>query len=459
MRRNILADTRLFYVSRQGNLDIELRQAMEEGRDAGALLARGREIFGAPPSRQAEAEALAFCETLRGLPLRPDYPYQEPESLADIIALFPPDPGPAPRLDGLGDRLRGALLGRIAGCLLGQPVECWPRARILGMMEATGNAPLRRYFSSDIPREVRERFGVEDEPGQYGNPRRSWINNIQCAPEDDDLNYTLLALEIMEQYGPDFTPEDVCEALTLNVPVFLTCTAERVAYKNIVNGILPPLTAVYGNPYREWLGAQIRVDGYSYAFPGRPREAAKRAVVDASVTHARNGVYAAAFCAALISLCATAGSVCEAVAGAMAFIPPRSRLREALEGFLDREAGGMSDEQLIRDIHARYDEADRHDWCHVIPNDMIILLALLRGDGDFSRTVGLAVESGFDTDCNAATAGSAFGMLHGEGAIPGEWVAPLNGSMISRIGSGGRMEIASVADRFLKLAKDYSRQE
>ena len=50
-------------------------------------------------------------------------------------------------------------------------------------------------------------------------------------------------------------------------------------------------------------------------------------------------------------------------------------------------------------------------------------------------------------------------MLHGEGAIPGEWVAPLNGSMISRIGSGGRMEIASVADRFLKLAKDYSRQE
>ena len=60
-------------------------------------------------------------------------------------------------------------------------------------------------------------------------------------------------------------------------------------------------------------------------------------------------------------------------------------------------------------------------------NATVIAAALLWGEGDFTRTIGLAVEGGWDTDCNGATAGSAFGAMHCAGALPEHWTQPLGG--------------------------------
>ena len=56
---------------------------------------------------------------------------------------------------------------------------------------------------------------------------------------------------------------------------------------------------------------------------------------------------------------------------------------------------------------------DGYHWVHTINNAEVVAAALLWGEGDFSRTIGLAVEAGLDTDCAGATAGSVFGALHG----------------------------------------------
>lgn len=71
---------------------------------------------------------------------------------------------------------------------------------------------------------------------------------------DDDTNYTVFTLKLIETYGWDFTPEDVLEGWMGWIPMLSTCTAERVAYRNAA-GLLPPFTAVYQNPYRERIGA------------------------------------------------------------------------------------------------------------------------------------------------------------------------------------------------------------
>ena len=49
------------------------------------------------------------------------------------------------------------------------------------------------------------------------------------VPSDDDLNYTQLGLLILEEYGPDFTVEDVGAAWVKYLP--FAFTAEGVALR------------------------------------------------------------------------------------------------------------------------------------------------------------------------------------------------------------------------------------
>ena len=57
---------------------------------------------------------------------------------------------------------------------------------------------------------------------------------------------------------------------------------------------------------------------------------------------------------------------------------------------------------------------------------MIVVTALLYGKGDFGKSLCLAVQSGFDTDCNGATVGSVVGMMTGASHIGEEWTMPVN---------------------------------
>ena len=171
---------------------------------------------------------------------------------------------------------RGSAAAR-AACWA-KPVEGWRRARINGLLEETGNLPLKGYISSDIPAAVREKYGVRDDQHAYGAEKTGWINNVACMPEDDDTNYTLLALKLVEQYGRGFTPDDAAENWLMNLPLLHTCTAERAAYINLAQSVYPPQSAVWRNPYREWIGAQIRGDLFGYICPGDMETAAEMGV-------------------------------------------------------------------------------------------------------------------------------------------------------------------------------------
>ncbi|MGQ9691695.1 MAG: hypothetical protein ACUVQY_10675, partial [Thermoproteota archaeon] len=65
----------------------------------------------------------------------------------------------------------------------------------------------------------------------------------------------------------DFETLDVGEMWLERLPYHMVYTAERVAYRNLVNGLKPPETALNLNPYREWIGARIRADIWGYVTP------------------------------------------------------------------------------------------------------------------------------------------------------------------------------------------------
>ena len=96
-------------------------------------------------------------------------------------------------------------------------------------------------------------------------------------------------------------------------------------------------------------------------------------------------------------------------------------------------------------IHKKYNEYTSHGWCHTISNAMIVAASLLYGEGDFGKSICLAVQTGFDTDCNGATVGSVLGMRGGIDDIPEHWKAPLQNTLHTSIFGVGTVKISDCA--------------
>lgn len=427
----------------------EVEQMMDEGRDAAQFAARAKEIQEMPRGKARTEAGAALLRELEALAAPNDA--KEPSGLKEIQALAEGEACEKAAPDF--DKIYGAWLGRCAGCLLGQPVEGWRRARINGLLEETGNLPLKYYISSDIPQAIREKYDVRDDHKAYGAEKTGWINNVSYMPEDDDTNYTLLALKLAETYGRDFTPDDVAESWLMNLPLLHVCTAERVAYINLAQSIYPPESATWRNPYREWIGAQIRGDLYGYICPGDMKTAAEMAWRDASISHVKNGIYGEMWVSAMLAKAAVCGDVQAVIRSGMQQIPPESRLYNELDEMLRRYNAGETAEEAKAYILSKYDENNGHHWCHTISNAAIVAMGLLWSEGDFARTMELCLTMGFDTDCNCATAGSVLGMMQGAEALPQAWTAPLCDTVLSGVDGFGLVKISDMAKRTVKLAE------
>lgn len=430
-------------------LAIEVEQRADEGCDTARFAARAEEIQKMPRGAERTAAGAALLGELEALPASREA--QEPSDLAGIQALAEGE-DTAKAAPGF-DRIYGAWLGRCAGCLLGQPVEGWRRARINGLLEETANLPLKTYISSDIPAALREKYDVRDDHHAYGAAKTGWINNVSYMPEDDDTNYTVLALKLVEQYGRDFTPDDAAENWLMNLPLLHTCTAERVAYINLAQALYPPQSASYRNPYREWIGAQIRGDLFGYICPGDMKTAAEMAWRDASISHVKNGIYGEMWVSAMLAKVAVCDDMRTVVRSGMRQIPKESRLYEELSEMLRRYDAGETAARTAAYILEKYNENNGHHWCHTISNAAIVALGLLWGEMDFTRTMGLCLTMGFDTDCNCATAGSVLGMMLGAKKLPEAWIAPLHDTVLSGVDGFGLVRISDMAARTKALAE------
>ena len=427
------------------NLELEYRQTTEEG---GALSAY-RDVFAAvekmPDSKEKEQIADVLFHVVTNVQTDPKFPYKEPSDLEGIKALRAEHPIPQKEVSDaqLKSKIKGAWLGRIAGCLLGKPIEGVHTDVLLPLLKESGNYPMHRYIlSTDITPEMIQNFGFRLD--------MCWADTISAAPVDDDTNYTAMAQLLIDRSGKDFTPEDVGNLWLSCQAKDAYCTAERVAFRNLVNGYTPPASALYKNPYREWIGAQIRGDYFGYINPGDPELAAEMAWRDASISHVKNGIYGEMFVAAMLACAAVCDDTEKILLGGLGQIPAASRLYEAIQGVLQKYRDGVSAGKVFEEIHAQWDEFDQHDWCHTISNAMIVAAALLYGHGDFSKSICLAVQTGFDTDCNGATVGSIVGMQKGASAVGAQWTKPFHGKLETSIFGVGTVSIDDLVKKTLE---------
>ena len=476
LRRKAEQDQFVVWANRQlwlygCDLETEWRQAEQEGRELGSVKAEFTRLRRTEPKADYHEklisgrrnlrwleDSLALIDRVQTLPLR-DGGRGEPGDLAGIRAAR--SRGPAiPRWGGtrseFSNRLRGGFLGRIAGCMLGKPFESVDRRSIRIYAEETGNWPLRSYQREPTAAELRRILRRRPR-----RPVRSWqlnfyIDRCDGFPIDDDINYTVIGMEVMRRHGAVFTPLDMASLWAQQFPILATCTAERAAYRNFIEGWLPPRSASRRNPYREWIGAQIRADFFGYAAPGNPERAAEWAWRDASISHVRNGIYGEMWVAAMLAAAYVLPDWPAIIRAGLAQLPRRSRLCAGIERILAQHAAGASHEEIIDGIHREWDEFKPHDWCHTISNAQIVAASLLPGGG-FGATIGRAVAAGFDTDCNGATCGSLWGVRHGAKALPARWIRPLRNRLRTNLADYADGPLDAMARRMVDVAETVRR--
>jgi len=448
------------------DFETELMQAGQEGRDLRPLSGLIARLKRTRPGKEDRLDAGAgarwvasyfeFIDTVQTLKLRRDYRYVEPVDLAGIRKARPR----AERLPRwTGNRraflqgLHGGLLGRICGCMLGKPVECWHRKDIRLYAETTGNWPPTNYFRMATKRETQRMAGkLMVRSPTVANKNGCLLPEINGMVEDDDTNYTVTGFGIVKRFGGHFTPADVASFWLQEIPILHTCTAERVAYRNLAGCVPPPKSASYRNPYREWIGAQIRADYFGYANPGNPERAAEWAWRDASISHVGNGIYGEMWVAAMLAAAYVEKDWPRIIRAGLAQVPARCRLREDVEAVLAAHEAGVPYEEAVELIHARWNEALSHDWCHTNSNAQVVAMALLYGGDDFTTAISRSVMPGFDTDCNGATVGSLWGVRSGVEALPSIWTRPIRNRLRTGVSGYHDVKVDELAEEMVDVA-------
>lgn len=381
------------------------------------LIPEGRELEAAGRIEDLRVLSARLMKALRDAPRIADHPYHSyvhPSTWDEIRAAMPAAVGYTTLSDwqdGFADRILQGWLGQLAGGSFGTAIE--------------------GYTGEQISR-------------VYGDVR-GYITTPETL--NDDVVYELLLLDVYEQMGKGLTSEALGDEWVRKLPYGVS--AEGVALRNLNLGIYPPESGTFLNPYCDWIGAQMRTMVCGFLAPGDPLEAARLAFIDASVSHARNGLYGGIFAAVITSLAFVMDDPRRILIEGARYIPVKSeyaaKLGLCLE-VLHSETSPIVAWQIL-DKHF-----ERYNWIHAYPNLAADLLALWHGGGDFTESMALLAQAGYDVDCNGGLVGSVLGVMRD---VPPDWANPLDDLLETYIKGKERNSIKELAGRTARLAKNF----
>jgi len=433
-------------------LEIEKQQLEDEGKNYKELFRRIDELiefYNRKKIDEYREKLINFYKKVINFPERKNFPFSEPSDVKEIEKEIYGKWEKEKELSEkeIEDRILGAWFGRCVGCFLGKIVEGKKINEIHGYLKETERYPLNYYFTGK---------GVDEKTiEKYKLNKNLFVENINFMPEDDDINYTVSHLLIYRYRS--FETEEIANFYLSHMPFYRVYTAERTAYRNLVNGIYPPLSSIYFNPYREWIGAQIRGDFSGYINIGSPSIAIKMAWKDGMITHIKNGIYGEMWVSALLSISPFFKSNLNLIKNSINFIPEKSRLKKGIKEIISIYEKNATFEDVMEIIHKKWDEKNLHHWCHTISNAQIVCAGILWGENDFRNSICKAVMCGFDTDCNGATVGSVLGLKNGFKKIPSDFITPLNDTVLTGISRSSKLKISELAEKTLKIIKKRRR--
>jgi hypothetical protein len=443
----------------------EVNAAKDEGVTIPDLLVR--EIHQLDPIADAwnESTIWALYNQLDDLERPVSSTKSHPNDLTSIRLLRPQGPRDlkwSPTEGELLDGFNGAWLGRTTGCALGLPVE---QVGVLATERTyLGREKIRERLNSSQDWPLSDFFAASTETAStWGS--NSLRPNISYMEPDDDIHYSIAGLCIMETYGPGFSWTDVADWWISHFPLSALCTAEAQAMLNYASrtarwgsdggarsSATPEFCRRYRNPYREWIGAQIRSDPWAWVAAGNPELAAEFAFRDASWTHTANGIYGSMFFASLQSAAFVVKDLHELINIALSEIPAECDLALAIHETVALCAIANDWESAMEKLEKYIYGLSEHlmNPVHTINNACVCIVALLFSNGEPISAMSIAVMAGLDTDCNGSTVGAISGALAGGSRFNNSLSAKLNNRIVTRIPGMQDLLISDLAQRTVK---------
>lgn len=255
---------------------------------------------------------------------------------------------------------------------------------------------------------------------------------------NDDLDLQLIWLNAAEKYRDKIDSSVLGEYWQFYI---VPNWGEYGSGKNNMRmGFPPPLSGHLHNIYGQSCGAFIRSEIWACLAPGNPDIAVRYAFEDAVVDHFEEGLYAEVFCAAMESAAFVEGDIETLIDLGLSYLPKDCGISRAVACVRacreDRLDWKEARRRLLFEVPGSFGilccAPEERDDTPVGPvgwdapsNIGLLVLALLYGEKDFSKTVCLAAACGEDADCTAATAGSILGILLEPEHIDLKWTKPI----------------------------------
>ena len=244
----------------------------------------------------------------------------------------------------------------------------------------------------------------------------------------DDLYMDLTFVDVFERLGLDAPVDSFANAFAH--AGYMLWHANQAARYNILNGIKPPLSGRWeNNPHSDDIDYQIESDFAGLMSPGMPNLASSISDRIGHIMNYGDGWYGGVFVGAMYSLAFESKNIGAIVRGALKTIPAESDFHRCIADVIRWH------DQFPKDWQRTWFEIQRK-WSSekgcpdgvfdafdidAKLNAAYVVLGLLYGEGDYTRTLEIATRAGQDADCNPSTCGGVLGAMLGYSGIPARW--------------------------------------
>ncbi len=361
----------------------------------------------------------------------------------------------------LMDKVSGYWIGQLLGNYMGFPFE-------------------NNWVDEPVPVFVDRIYTYKDDKKlRIADYNRKGFIPIMCdsvhgAWSDDDTDIEFVTLHAVEKYGLDITYPEITGMWIKHINDHIWC-ANRFARDLMGKGLVAPDTGRKENN-EEWfqIDPQLVNEIWSVFYPGMTKQAAKRAEWGARITNDDWGTHPTIAYGVMISAAFFEKDVEKLVQMAIDTVPNEGPYAEGIRDVVTWHKKYDNWRDTRKKIHEKYYEYKKGSYeapvsvVSSLQNGLCGIMAILYGEGDYMKTVGIATSAGYDCDNQAATCAALIGIRNGLSGlgdkaiditinIPSqqEWEVPFNNLYCNwtRDDLPVRTPISEIVERIAKIAK------